>query len=90
MLTQNINLKNFSPKKFDKKIQKKLKFILSENTELLNSLSKNYKDEYNIHRIKKIVGKNNLRLIGMGGSILGAQAIYNFLKNKDKKKICIY
>ena len=86
MLTQNINLKNFSPKKFDKKIQKKLKFILSENTELLNSLSKNYKDEYNIHRIKKIVGKNNLRLIGMGGSILGAQSIYNFLKKKIKKK----
>ncbi len=86
MLTQNINLKNFLPKKLNKKIKKELKFILSENNELINSLSKSYKDEYDIRKIKKIVGKNDLRLIGMGGSILGAQSIYNFLKNKIKKK----
>ncbi len=85
MLTQNINLKNFLPKKFNKKIKKKLKFILSGNNDLIDSLSKSYKDKYDIRKIKKIVGKNDLRLIGMGGSILGAQSIYHFLKNKIKK-----
>ena len=29
---------------------------------------------------------NDLRLIGMGGSSLGTQAIYSFLKHKVKKK----
>ncbi len=86
MLSKNINFKNFLPKKNNKKIRDKLKIILSKNNELLNSLSQNYKNQYDINKIKKIVGKNDLRVIGLGGSILGAQTIYNFLHKKIKKK----
>ena len=85
MLTKNISLKNFLPNKINKKLNKKLKLILKEKNELINSLSKNYKDKYKIKKIKKINGDNDLRIIGIGGSILGAQSIYNFLQPKSKK-----
>ena len=86
MLTKNINFINFQNKKKNKIISNKLKFILNENNEVIQSLSKNYTNSYN-NRIFKIFKKTfNFRIIGMGGSILGAQAIYDFLKDKIKKK----
>ena len=86
MLTKNINFINFQNKKKNKIISNKLKFILNENNEVIQSLSKNYTNSYN-NRILKIFKKTfNFRIIGMGGSILGAQAIYDFLKDKIKKK----
>jgi len=86
MLTSNISLKSFLRKNGEHKIQKKLKQIINEKSELFNSMSKVYVDKYNSKKIKKIVSKRNIRLIGMGGSILGSQAIYNFLKDKISKK----
>lgn len=85
MLTKSIKLKSFKKKNLEKNLNIKLKLLLNNKTELLKSLSKDYVDKYKISRIKKIVGKNNIRLIGMGGSILGSQAIYEFLKDKIKK-----
>ena len=86
MLNFSINLKNFHKKQSKEKIKKILKKLLLENNDILKSLSSKYINNYNIKRIKKKIGNNRIRLIGMGGSILGAQAIYNFLKNKIKKK----
>ena len=86
MLNFSINIKNFHKKQSQKKIKKNLKKLLLENNDILKSLSSKYIDNYNIKKIKKQIGNNKIRLIGMGGSILGAQAIYNFLKNKIKKK----
>mgnify|MGYP003682180715 CR=1 FL=1 len=85
MLTKSIKLLSFKKKISEKKIKTKLKLILNNKTELFKSLSKKYVDKYEINKIKKIVGKNDVRLIGMGGSILGSQAIYGFLKDKIKK-----
>ena len=89
MLSRNIRFKNFlnrPPKKRLFKIFNDLKNnYLSKNTRFLSSLSQNYKYNYN----KKIVNKykkfQNFRVIGMGGSILGSKAIYQFLKHKIKK-----
>ncbi len=86
MLTKSIFLKSFSKKKSEKKLKKLLNLIISQENQLFKSMSKNYVDQYNFKRIKKISGKNHVKIIGMGGSILGAQAIYNFLKDKIKKK----
>ena len=86
MLTKNILLKSFSRMKAENKIKKKLKSILKEKNDLFKSMSKNYRNNYNFKKIKNFSKKNNVRLIGMGGSVLGSQAIYNFLKNKIKKK----
>ena len=86
MLTKDIKLKSFSKTNPKKIIKKKLKLIIKENSQLIKSLSKNYKDKYNFKKIKNFFGNNNVRLIGMGGSVLGSQAIYYFLKEKIKKK----
>ena len=86
MLTKDIKLKSFSKTNTKKIIKKKLKLIIKENSQLIKSLSKNYKDKYNFKKIKNFFGNNNVRLIGMGGSVLGSQAIYYFLKEKVKKK----
>ena len=86
MLTNSIILKSFKKQKSKKIINKNLKLILRNKSEILKSLSQNYIDKYRINKIKKIIGKDDVRLIGIGGSILGSQAIYNFLKDRIKKK----
>ena len=86
MLTKNISLKSFLRKGGEKKIKERFKSILVEKNELFNSMSKNYKDSFNSRKFKKICSKKDIRIIGMGGSILGTQAIYFFLKDKIKKK----
>ena len=44
-----------------------------------------YKDSFTKKNISKYKKYSNIVLIGMGGSILGAKAIYNFLEHKIKK-----
>ena len=83
MLSKTIFFKNFKKSKTSKKIKISLKNILSKKSELINSLSNQYKDSYNIKKIKK---NFDVRIIGMGGSILGAKAIYHLLQKKISKK----
>ena len=85
MLTNSIKFKNFKIVKSNKDIKKKLKFILNNKSEVIKSLSGNYKDNYKINVIKNEVKNRDIRLIGMGGSILGSRAIFNFFKAKIKK-----
>ena len=87
MLSKFINLKSFNIKKNEKTIQKKLKFLIKEKNQLNQSLNQTYQDKYDL---KKIKGKKNFRLIGMGGSVLGSQAIFNFLKKKINKKFLFF
>ena len=85
-LTRNIKFKNFIVKTPTKKIKNLLSKLLSEKNEVLLSLSKGYKNSYIKKKIIKFKSYSRINIIGMGGSILGAKAIYNFLKiNIDKK-----
>ena len=86
MLTSSINFKIFKNKKFNKKIKKNLESLLKEKNSVINSLTKNYKNSYEIKKVRNLQKNVDTRIIGMGGSILGAKAIYNFLKKKIKKK----
>ena len=87
MLTLRIDFKNFHTRiKSKKDLKKKLKFLIKENSEILKSLSKDYKNNFNKKKLVKYKKFSNFRVIGMGGSILGTQAIYDFLNNKIKKK----
>ena len=86
MFTQNISFKNFLIKKRKFVLKKKLKIILNEKNQVISSLSKSYKDSFSKKNTNHFNKKFHYRIIGMGGSSLGAQAIYDFLKKKIKKK----
>ena len=86
MLTENISFKNFLTKKKILITKKNLNLILNEKNQLIRSLSKSYKDSFSKKNTKHFNKKFDYRIIGMGGSTLGAQAIYDFLKKKIKKK----
>ena len=90
MFSKNINFKSFNHKFDDKKIKKYLKNILKEKSEILKSLTPSYKYQYEHHIIKKFKKEKIFKIIGMGGSILGTKAIYDFLKHKIKKEINFY
>ena len=93
MLNKNIIFKNFKIKKNKANQKKEVKKILSalfkENNHILSSLGNKYKDSYNKTLLSKLRKKNTFTLIGMGGSILGAKAIYSFLEPKSKKFIFV-
>ena len=86
MLTTSIKFENFKFKKKRLNIKKKLKSLLSKKNSVLDSLSRNYKNSFNKKILKKFKKFDNFRIIGMGGSTLGTQAIYDFLRKKIKKK----
>ena len=85
MLTSNILFKNFREKKKNPKLTKKLYSLLKDKNEVLKSLSKNYKDSFDQKFLNKYKKNNDFRVIGMGGSTLGTQTIYQFLNEKIKK-----
>jgi glucose-6-phosphate isomerase len=85
MFTQGISFKNFSIKKKTLELKKNLSSILNEKNQVIYSLSKSYKDRFNKKNLKHFNKNFDYRVIGMGGSTLGAQAIYDFLKKKIKK-----
>ncbi len=86
MFTSGINFINFKQQKKNKKIKQLLNKTLKNRNEVIQSLDKNYKNSYNIIKLRKFKTSKNFKIIGMGGSTLGAQAIYDFLKPKIKKK----
>ena len=86
MITPGIFFKNFNLKKNTLIVKKKLNFIFKKNDSLIQSLGKNYKDSFNKKDLQKFNKFKKLRVIGMGGSSLGANAIYNFLKKSIKKE----
>ena len=85
MLTKNISFKNFKLKKNNNKIKKDLYDILKKKNSILESLCPSYKNSFNKKIISKFKKYYKIQVIGMGGSILGTESIYNFLKYKIKK-----
>ena len=85
MITNGIYLKNFKLKKKSSKVANILKVILKKKDPIIQSLSKNFKNSFDTKILRKFYSSKNFRIIGMGGSILGTEAIYNFLRNKIKK-----
>jgi len=88
MLSKNIKFINFILNKKstnNKKILSIYKGVIKEKSEVILSLNKKYKDSFSKKILLKIKKINHVLLIGMGGSILGAKAIYKFLKPKRRK-----
>ena len=87
MLTKNIKFKNFLFSSNNLKIKKYFKEILKNKLPILETLKPKYKYSYSQKLILKYKKFLNIRIIGMGGSILGSEAIYEFLKKKIKKRV---
>ena len=93
MFTKNIKFKNFIKIK-KPKINKILTSIIKdkniiEKYPLLKTMDKNYKYTFK-KRNFYFNPFSEFNILGMGGSILGSEAIYNFLKHKINKKFNFY
>ena len=85
MLSKNINFTNF--KKIKKNnIKKNFQDLLNNQPLFFETLKPTYKYSYTKKKISKYKNFLNVRILGMGGSTLGTEAIYDFLKKKIKKK----
>jgi len=85
MLSKKIQINNLKFKK-NQSITNILSNLLKEKNQTILSLGNKYKNKYSYKKLVNKVDKLNVRIFGMGGSILGAKAIYDFLKDKIKKK----
>ena len=87
MLTSGIYFKNFKKNKKtnSSQVKKKLLLLFKEKNYILDSLKKNYKDSFSKKIINKYKKYSTFKVIGMGGSTLGTQTIYEFLKDIVKK-----
>jgi len=77
-LSKNLN-KNYN------KIYKKIINNLDDTKNTLHTLSKKFKFNFKIKELNRFKKFKTIAIIGMGGSILGSEAIYFFLKDKIKK-----
>ena len=92
IIYKNFIQKAFLNNKDNKKINKKffdilnnITFNLDSSKNPINSLSSKFKFNFKIKDLNRFKKFNTVVIIGMGGSILGSEAIYFFLKKKIKK-----
>ena len=90
MITSGIKLINFKKINNSLYIKKNLKLILKEKNQVIESLKTSYQNNFEKKKILKYKKTTNFRIIGMGGSSLGANAIYDFLKKKIKKNFLFF
>tara|TARA_Y100000816_G_scaffold186518_1_gene135459 strand:+ start:1584 stop:2744 length:1161 start_codon:yes stop_codon:yes gene_type:complete len=93
MLSKDIKFKNFKGKKINKSLKIFLKNLIDKKDDknnLINSFTTSYLYSFNKKKINKYRKFNNYEIYGMGGSSLGAEAIYNFMKYKIKKKFYFF
>ena len=89
MLTKNIFYESFNIKKNKFSLNSSTKnFNLDKLTQkfpFLDSFTSKYKYSFKKKKLKNFKKYSEFNLIGMGGSILGSEAIYDFLNYKIKK-----
>ena len=86
----NIKTKINKKKSFEKVIENNLHLITHElnlKKNAIFTLGKKFKINFSIKDLKSYKKFSKIVIIGMGGSILGAQAVYDFFKTKIKKQI---
>lgn len=86
---QKRHLKTSLNKRLSTKFENIIKNIilnLDKSNNIFHSFSKNFKYNFNFTEINRFKKFKNIVVIGMGGSVLGSEAIYYFLKDKIKKK----
>ena len=86
-------LKSTTLKKYSKQYKKVFEDLQNEinsENQTLNVLNSNFSLNFNKKELKRFSLFNEIAVIGMGGSILGAEALNSFLKKKIKKKFYFF
>ena len=90
---QSENLKSSSIRYLSKKFEKiflEIKRDIKDVKKTIHILDHKLKFNFKTRNLKKFKNFKTIVLIGMGGSILGSEAIYNFFKKKIKKKFYFF
>ena len=90
---QSENLKSSSSRYLSKKFEKiflEIKRDIKDVKKTIHILDDKLKFNFKTRNLKKFKNFKTIVLIGMGGSILGSEAIYNFFKKKIKKKFYFF
>ncbi len=91
---KNIIYKSFNNKKKLTNKKKLINFlnskVLFKKYPLLKSLTNNYNYSFKKKDLKNLKKYSEFNIIGMGGSVLGAEAIHDFLYHKIKKKFLFF
>lgn len=90
---QSNNNKTFNFKKLSRyyeKIFSGLRHELNNNKKTINVLNNKFEFNFKLSDLKKFKKFQTIAIIGMGGSILGIESIYNFLEKKIKKKVYFF
>ena len=91
--TQNHDFKKSLIKSLSKKFEKvftEIKNEIANENKTLNVLNKKFNFNFKTKDLQKFKNFKTIAIIGMGGSILGAEALYNFLDKKIKKKVYFF
>ena len=89
MFSKNFRVRDFKKIKINGKLKKYYKSFLADSLNkknLLNSFTNKYSYSFSNLQIKKLKKFKIIKIFGMGGSSLGAEAIYKFMKKKIKKE----
>ena len=96
MIKNNIQSR-YIKNNFNKKFRKKFKNIFStikadffKSDKTLNVLNSKFDFNIEFKDLKRFKNFKTIAIVGMGGSILGAEAIYHLFKNKIKKNIFFF
>ena len=84
MFTNNFSFRGFRKKRKSKKIQNSLIALTHSSDQVIRSLTNDYDYSYTKKFVKELRKFKSIRVFGMGGSSLGAHAIYDFLRGKVK------
>ncbi len=93
MFSKNIIFQNFKKKKIQRKLKIFYKNLVKNRTEqknLINSFTKTYSYSFDKKKIIKFKKFKIFQVYGMGGSSLGAKAIYDFINHKINKKFYFF
>lgn len=85
----NKSLNKKLSKNFDK-IFKEILLKINHKNSIYNIFNKKLNLNFKFNKLKRFKKYQNIVIIGMGGSILGSEAIYDFLKKKIRKKIFFF
>ena len=88
MFSKNIKLENFKNPKIQKNLKNHFKSLIKKKNDkknLINSFTKSYSYSFNKNQIRSYKKFNVYEIYGMGGSSLGAQAIYDYFRPNIKK-----